>query len=68
MACSKDPYSSKRRAHESVKSMGTTIRVYFCKEHHAYHVTKDRGGNPAKNSRSWRGRRSRGERRAKMDR
>lgn len=60
--CDKRPYTNKHKAREAVREMGNTVRVYLCDDCHLYHVTKDRGGNPAKNSRNWRARRGKNRR------
>lgn len=65
--CEKRGYHSKHKAREAVRSMGNTVRVYECEECHRFHVTKDRSGNPAKNSRNWRARRGHG-RNGRIDR
>lgn len=40
--CTKTAFTSKRRAHESVRAMGNSVRVYYHRECGAFHVTKDR--------------------------
>ncbi len=43
--CGKKVYRSKRDAHEAVRKMGNSVRVYPCPEcPGSYHVTKDREG------------------------
>lgn len=44
MACEKRAFTSKKQAHNAVREMGQTIRVYYHEECHAFHVTKERGG------------------------
>ena len=44
MRCEKIPYTSKRNARFASRTMGNTFRCYWCDEHHAWHVTKERIG------------------------
>lgn len=48
MECTKIGYKSTRSAHQAVKAMGNTVRVYRCPNCHQFHVTKERGGRHLK--------------------
>jgi hypothetical protein len=45
--CDKRPYKNKHSAREAVRTMGSSIRVYWCDDCRAYHTTKDRGQDRA---------------------
>lgn len=54
MDCNKTPYRSAHHAREAVRKMGNSIRVYYCKQCHAHHVTKMRDASEMIDSKSWR--------------
>jgi hypothetical protein len=45
--CEKRGYPSKRAARQAVRTMGSSVRVYWCADCRQYHTTKDRGQDRA---------------------
>lgn len=70
MACEKRSYPSVRQAHESVRTLSHTIRVYYCTDHGGYHVAKrgeDDGQRQLTNKRRRAAARARKTRRGSLD-
>lgn len=40
MDCEKRPFPSTRQAHDSVRSLSHTVRVYLCEDCGYYHIAK----------------------------